>query len=69
LAIVEKSVCRDFKIDTIAVKSPFDHPGLEGTPILAFGGIEEEELITVSSPQAHFIERIPMLDKDIWRIS
>jgi hypothetical protein len=51
-------------IDTIAVKSPFDHPGLEGTAVLAFGGIEDEEMITYLSPQAHFIERIRMLDKD-----
>jgi hypothetical protein len=51
-------------IDTIAVKSPFDHPGLEGTPVLAFGGIEDEKMITILSPQAHFIERIRMLDKD-----
>jgi hypothetical protein len=51
-------------IDTIAVKSPFDHPGLEGTPVLAFGGVEDEEMITILSPQAHFIERIRMLDND-----
>jgi len=51
-------------IDTIAVKSPFDHPGLEGTAVLAFGGIEDEEMITYLSPQAHFIERIRMLDRD-----
>jgi hypothetical protein len=51
-------------IDTIAVKSPFDHPGLEGTAVLAFGGIEDEEMITYLSPQARFIERIRMLDTD-----
>ncbi|HXW61790.1 MAG TPA: hypothetical protein VEJ45_04265 [Candidatus Acidoferrales bacterium] len=51
-------------IDTIAVKSPFEHTGLEGTPILAFGGIEEEQMITYLSSEAHFIERMRMLDKD-----
>jgi len=51
-------------VDTIAVKSPFDHPGLEGTAVLAFGGIEDEEMITYLSPEAHFIERIRMLDRD-----
>lgn len=47
-------------IDTIAAQSPF--PGREGTAVLAFGGIEEVELIAFLSPEAHFIERIRMLD-------
>lgn len=51
-------------IDTIAVQSPFEHPGLEGTPVIAFGGVEDEQMVTILSPQAHFIERIRMLNKD-----
>jgi len=51
-------------IDTIAVKSAFEHTGFDGTAVLAFGGIEQEQLITYLSPQAHFIERIRMVDKD-----
>jgi hypothetical protein len=47
-------------IDTIAVKSAF--PGREGTAVIAFGGIEEVQLIAFLSPEAHFIERIRMLD-------
>lgn len=51
-------------IDTIAVKSAFEHTGFDGTAVLAFGGIEHEELITYLSPQAHSIGRIRMVDKD-----
>jgi hypothetical protein len=50
-------------IDTIAVKSPFG-PESEGVPVLAFGDVEGEQTITILSPQAHFIERIRMIDKD-----
>ena len=49
-------------IDTIAVKSAF--PGREGSAVIAFGGIEEVQMIAFLSPDAHFIERIRMLDQD-----
>ena len=49
-------------IDTIAVKSAF--PGREGISVNAFGGIEEMQTIALLSPDAHFVERIRMLDKD-----
>jgi hypothetical protein len=49
-------------VDTIAVKSAF--PGREGTAVIAFGGIEETQMIAFLSPDAHFVERIRMLDKD-----
>ena len=51
-------------IDTIAVKSPFASSESEGVAVLAFGDVEGEQTITILSPQAHFIERIRMLDKD-----
>ena len=51
-------------IDTIAVQAPAGFGAHEGTPILAFGGIEQALLITYLSPQAHFIERLRMTDKD-----
>lgn len=51
-------------IDTIAVKSPFTIAGPEFTPILAMGGIGHVVLITYVSSQAHFIERMRMIDKD-----
>ena len=47
-------------IDTIAAKSAF--PGREGTAVIAFGGIEEVQLIAFLSPDARFIERIRALD-------
>jgi hypothetical protein len=51
-------------IDTIAVTAPSAFESSEGTPVVAFGGIEQMELVTYLSPQAHFIERIRMIDKD-----
>jgi len=50
-------------IDTVTVKPAIDlHLG--GTPVLAFGGIEEMQLVTYLSPEAHFVERIRMIDKN-----
>ncbi|HXX45551.1 MAG TPA: hypothetical protein VEJ38_12545 [Candidatus Acidoferrales bacterium] len=51
-------------VDTIAVKAPFRNipPGM--IPIFAIGAEIEEEVITILSPQAQFIERIRMPDKD-----
>jgi hypothetical protein len=49
-------------IDTVAVKSAF--PGREGISVNAFGGIEEMQTVALLSPDAHFSERIRMLDKD-----
>ncbi len=49
-------------IDTIAVKSAF--PGRKGTTVNAFGGIEEMQTVALLSPDARFIERLRMLDKD-----
>jgi len=51
-------------IDTIAVKSPFASSESEGVAVLAFGDVEGEQTVTILSPQAHFIERIRMIDKD-----
>jgi len=51
-------------IDTIAVKSPFASSESQGVAVLAFGDVEGAQTITILSPQAHFIERIRMLDKD-----
>jgi hypothetical protein len=51
-------------IDTIAVTAPSGFGAQEGTPVLAFGGIEQSLLITFLSPQAHFIERLRMIDKN-----
>jgi hypothetical protein len=51
-------------IDTIAVKSPFASSESEGVAVLAFGDVEGEQTITILSSQAHFIERIRMLNKD-----
>ena len=49
-------------IDTVAVKSAF--PGREGISVNAFGGIEEMQTVALLSPDAHFVERIRMLDQD-----
>lgn len=49
-------------IDTIAIKPAIDFMHLGGTPVLAFGGIEEMQLITYLSPQTHFIERLRSID-------
>ena len=49
-------------IDTIAAKSSF--PGREGTAVMAFGGIEDVQSIAFLSTEAHFIERIRLLDND-----
>jgi hypothetical protein len=51
-------------VDTIAVKSPFASSESAGVAVLAFGDVEGEQTITILSPQAHFIERIRMLDKN-----
>ncbi|MBZ5695496.1 MAG: hypothetical protein LAN36_09045 [Acidobacteriia bacterium] len=51
-------------IDTIAVKSPFASSESEGVAVLAFGDVEGAQTITILSPQARFIERIRMIDKD-----
>jgi hypothetical protein len=51
-------------IDTIAVQAPSGFGAHDGTPILAFGGIEQSLLITYLSPEAHFVERLRMIDKD-----
>jgi hypothetical protein len=50
-------------IDTIAVKSAF--PGRQGSAVIAFGGIEEVQMIAFLSADAHFIERIRMLDNGL----
>jgi hypothetical protein len=50
-------------IDTIAVKSAF--PGRQGSAVIAFGGIEEVQMIAFLSADAHFIERIRMLDSGL----
>ncbi|HEX5229934.1 MAG TPA: hypothetical protein VFW44_19615 [Bryobacteraceae bacterium] len=50
-------------IDTIAVTHAGDsHPG--GTTVVAFGGIEDMQLVTYLSPEAHFVERLRMIDKN-----
>lgn len=51
-------------IDTIAVAPALDFLHLGGTPVLAFGGIEEMQLVTYLSPQTHFIERLRMTGKN-----
>ncbi len=51
-------------IDTVAVKSAMDPSGTGGTHVVAFGGIEDMQLITYLSPEAHFIERLRMTDKN-----
>jgi hypothetical protein len=51
-------------VDTIAVKSPFAPSESEGVAVLAFGDVEGMLTITILSSQAHFIERIRMVDKD-----
>jgi hypothetical protein len=51
-------------IDTIAVKSPFASSESEGVAVMAFGDVEGEQTITILSSQAHFVERIRMIDKD-----
>lgn len=49
-------------IDTVSIKPAIDFLHNGGTPVLAFGGIEEAQLITYLSPQVHFIERLRMTD-------
>ena len=49
-------------IDTIAVKSPFAASESEGVAVLAFGDVEGALTITILSPNAHYIERIRMID-------
>lgn len=50
-------------IDTVAVK-PAGDSRHEGTTVVAFGGIEEMQIVTFLSPEAHFIERLRMIDKN-----
>jgi hypothetical protein len=49
-------------VDTIAVKSPFAESESDGVAVLAFGDVEGALTITVLSQNAHFIERIRMID-------
>ena len=49
-------------IDTVAIDPAVDFLHLGGTPVVAFGGIEEMQLITYLSPETHFIERLRMID-------
>jgi hypothetical protein len=51
-------------IDTVAIEPAVDFLHLGGTPVLAFGGIEEMQLVTYLSPETHFIERLRMTDKN-----
>lgn len=51
-------------IDTIAVAPALDFMHLGGIPILAFGGIEEMQLVTYVSPETRFVERLRMTDKN-----
>src|ERR1700722_9349793 len=53
---------RTLVIDTIAVKSPFASSESEGVAVRAFGEVEGEKTIPILSSQAHFIERIRMID-------
>jgi hypothetical protein len=51
--------------DTIAVKSPFPDTGPDFLPVLAAGGeAGQAQLVSYLSSQAHFVERIRMVDKD-----
>ena len=49
-------------IDTMTTKPAIDFLRNGDTPVVAFGGIEEMQLITYSSPEARFIERLHMID-------
>jgi hypothetical protein len=51
-------------IDTVTVEPALDflHQGV--TPVVAFGGIEEMQLVAYLSPETHFIERLRMIDKN-----
>lgn len=49
-------------IDTVAIKPAIDFLHSGETAVLAFGGIEEAQLITYLSPEAHFIERLRLTD-------
>ncbi|HUA21197.1 MAG TPA: hypothetical protein VMB25_20760 [Bryobacteraceae bacterium] len=51
-------------IDTIAVAPAIDFLHQGGTPVVAFGGIEEMQVVTYLSPETHFIERLRMTDKN-----
>ena len=51
-------------MDTIAVKSPFSGIPPGRIPVIAIGARLEQEVITFLSPEAQFIERIHMRDKD-----
>ena len=51
-------------IDTVAIASAGDFPHPGGTPVVAFGGIEEMQTVTYLSPEAHFMERLRMIDKN-----
>lgn len=49
-------------IDTVTTKPAIDFLHNGDTPVVAFGGIEEMQLITYLSPEARFIERLHMID-------
>jgi len=51
-------------IDTVTVEPAIDFLHLGGTPVLAFGGIEEMQVVTYLSRDAHFIERLRLTDKN-----
>lgn len=51
-------------IDTVGVQPAIDVLHQGDTPVLAFGGIEEAQLITYLSPETHFIERLRMIDSN-----
>lgn len=51
-------------IDTVAVKPANDFQGAGVTHVVAFGGIEDMQLVAYLSPEAHFIERLRMTDKN-----
>jgi hypothetical protein len=51
-------------IDTVAVKSAMDSLSTGGTHVVAFGGIEDMQMIAYLSAEAHFIERLRMIDKN-----
>jgi hypothetical protein len=50
--------------DTVAIQPAIDFLHLGGTPVVAFGGIEEMQLVTYLSPETHFIEKLRMIDKN-----
>ena len=49
-------------IDTVAVKPALDFLHQGSTPVVAFAGIEEMQLITYLSPETRFLERLRLTD-------